>query len=232
MWQLRLARLMGNVQKQNAKQGVRGVGLALIGGLNKPEAYADRINREFNLRNYAKTWDIYDSNHAYWKELYGDDPVTSINHPASPPKSLLPRQPGAIASGYNLLSPVAPGASAFGPFGTDGQFATGSATSSRPLYETQSLVPPSIGLMPPDVTDHNRLERRLGVRIGERRGSTVFDVGAPAVPFASSDPFPLAGRPATLDQRFEASSSLAPNGPSSDDLERFRRQWLKTFTEP
>lgn len=108
----------------------------------------------------------------------------------------------------------------------------GSATSSRPLYETQSLVPPSIGSMPPDVTDHNRLERRLGVRIGERRGSTVFDVGAPAVPFASSDPFPLAGRPATLDQRFEASSSLAPNGPSSDDLERFRRQWLKTFMEP
>jgi hypothetical protein len=232
MWQLFLERLMSGVQRQAVKQGVRGVGLGLIGGLNKPEAYADRIDREFNLRNYAEAWNLYDSNRAYWEKLYGDDPLTSLNHPASPSKSLLPHQPSAIVSGYNLLNPAAPGASAFGPFGTDGQFAAGSATSSWPLYETQSLVPPPIGSTSPDATGDDKPERHLGVRIGDRRGSAVFDVRAPAVPFASPNPIPLPGRPATFDQRFEASSSLAPNGASSDDLGGFRRQWLKTFMEP
>jgi len=66
---------------------------------------------------------------------------------------LLPHRSGAIVSGYNLLNPAAPGASAFGPFGADGQFAAGSATSPRPLYETQSLVPQPIGSMSPDATE-------------------------------------------------------------------------------
>lgn len=237
MWQLFLEQLMREVERQVVKQGVKeGVKTAgdldSIHELTKPEAYADRINREFNLRDYAKAWTLYDSNRAYWEKLYGDDPLTSPDHPVSPPKSLLPHQSGAIVSGYNLLNPAAPGASAFGPFGTDGQFATGSATSSRPLYETQSLVPPPIGSTPPDATDDSKPERRLGVRIGDRRGSTVFDVRAPAVPFASPNPIPLPGHPATFDQRFEASSSLAPNGASSDDLDGFRRHWLKTFMEP
>lgn len=95
MWQLFLERLMNGVQRQVVKQGVRGVGLGLIGGLSKPEAYVDRINREFNLRDYAKAWNLYDSNRAYWEKLYGDDPLTSLDHPASPPMSLLPRQPDA-----------------------------------------------------------------------------------------------------------------------------------------
>lgn len=68
---------MREVQRQASKQAAReaGKGIAnlLIGELNKPEAYADRINREFNLRNYAKAWELYDSNRAYWKQLYGDD---------------------------------------------------------------------------------------------------------------------------------------------------------------
>lgn len=236
MWRLFLEQLLRDIERrvvqQGKSQGVQKVGLDMIGELSKPEAYADRINREFNLRDYAKAWALYDSNRAYWEKLYGDDPVTSVDHPASPPMSLLPHQPGAIVSGYNVLNPVAPGASALGTFGTGGQFATGSATSSRPLYDTQSLVPSPIGSMPPDATDDNKPERRLGVRIGDRRGSTVFDVGAPAVPFISSTPTPPPGRPTTFDQRFEASSSLPPNSASPDDLEWFRRQWLKTFMEP
>jgi len=203
----------------------------MIGRLNKPEAYADQINREFNLRNYAKAWALYDSDRAYWEKLYGDDPVTSPNHPASPPKSLLPRQPGASDPEYN---PAATGANAFGPFGTGAQFSPGSATSSRPLYEMQSIVPPPIGSTPPDATDDDKLERRLGVRIGERRGSTVFDVRAPAVPFAAPNPIPLPGRPATFDERFPASlpaTRASPDGASPDDLEAFRRSWLKAFME-
>ena len=162
MWRLFLEQLLRDIERQVVKQGpsqgVQKVGLDLIGEANKPEAYADRINREFNLRDYAKAWDLHDSNRAYWEKFYGDDPLTSLAHPASPPMSLLPHQPGAIVSGYNLLNP--------------------------------------------------------------------------AVPFASPNPIPLPGRPATFDQRFEPSSSLAPNGASSDDLGGFRRQWLKTFMEP
>lgn len=99
MWQLFLQQLARDIQRQTLKQGgvwgPRVIGLASIGGLNKPEAYADRINREFNLRNYAKAWDIYDSNRAYWEKLYGDDPVTSRNHPA-----------GGIARRFGGVSPA------------------------------------------------------------------------------------------------------------------------------
>ena len=101
MWQLFLEQLMREVQKQAAKQAAReagkGIASLLIGTPNKPEAYADRINKEFNLRSYAKAWALYDSDRAYWEKLYGDDPLTSPHHPASPPKSLVPRQPGASA---------------------------------------------------------------------------------------------------------------------------------------
>lgn len=195
MWRLFLEQLLRDIERQVVRQGksqgVQKVGLDLIGEANKPEAYADRINREFNLRDYAKAWNLYGSNCAYWEKLYGDDPLTSLDHPVSPPKSLLPHQP-----------------------------------------DTQSLVPSPIGSMPPDAIDDNKPERRLGVRIGDKPGSTVFDVGAPAVPFFSPNPIPLPGRPTTFDQRFEASSSSAPDGTSSNDLEGFRRRWLKTFMEP
>lgn len=73
--------------------------------LNRDEAYVGRIKREFNLRSTAKARALYDSNRAYWENLYGDDPVTSPNHPASPPKSLLPRQPSSIDPGYSFLEP-------------------------------------------------------------------------------------------------------------------------------
>lgn len=69
MWQLFLQQLARDVQRQTLKEGgawgPRLIGLASIGGLSKPEAYADRINREFNLRNYAKAWELYDSNPTY-----------------------------------------------------------------------------------------------------------------------------------------------------------------------
>ena len=178
---------------------------------------------------------LSDSNRAHWEKLYGDDPLTSPNHPASPPRSLLPRQPGAGDHGYNLLHPAAAGANAFGPFGTGAQFELGSATSSRPLYETQSHVPPPIGSTPPDATDRNKSERRLSARIGERRGSTVFDVRAPGVPFAPPNPVPLPDRRVTFDERFPASlpaTSASRDGASPDGLEAFRRQWLKMFMAP
>ncbi len=70
MWQLVLGQVMREIERQAAKQALWGTGKGLasllLGEANKPEAYADRINREFNLRNYAKAWALYDSDCAYW----------------------------------------------------------------------------------------------------------------------------------------------------------------------
>jgi hypothetical protein len=148
---------------------------------------------------------------------------------------LLPHQRGASDPEYNRRNPAATSANAFGPLGTGAQFAPGSATSSRPLYEMQSIVPPPIASTPPDAADDDKAERRLGVRIGKGSWSTVFDVGAPVVPFASPNPFLLPGRAHTFNERYPAPLSPADASPgtaSRDDLEAFRRQWLKSFMEP
>jgi hypothetical protein len=229
MWQLFLEQLMREVQKQAAKQAAReagkGIASLLIGAPNKPEAYADRINKEFNLRSYAKAWALYDSDRAYWEKLYGDDPLTSPRHPASPPKSLVPRQPGASAPVYNPLNPATRDANALGPFGTGGQFVPGSATSSRQLYETQQTI------SPPEAIDESEFVRRLA-RVGNIANATPFDSGAPPVPFMLPNPILSPDRPATIEERSRISlppSAASPSTASPDDLETFRRQWLKTY---
>lgn len=98
----------------------------------------------------------------------------------------------------------------------------GPATSSRPLYGMQSFGSSPIGLTSPDATDDNRAVRRLGVRTGNSPAATVFDSGAPAVPFVSPSAIPGPGQSGTFNQRF----------PALDDVEAFRWQWLKTFMEP
>lgn len=228
MWQLVLEQLMREIQRQTAKQAVReaGKGIAsfLIGDLNKPEAYADRINREFNLRDYAKAWALYDSNRAYWEKLYDDDPVTSRNHPALPPSSLVPRQPPAGDPGYNLLDPSPMGSNSPGPFGSGGRFVPGAATTLRSPDGSAS----------PEGSYDSKPVRRLR-QIGDTQGSTVFDSRAPALPFVSSNPIPRPGDSAAFDERFPAYRPLTsvPSGAASSDdfLEAFRRQWLKGFME-
>jgi len=108
--------------------------------LNRDEAYVDRKKREFNLRGYGQARTLYDSNPAYWKKLYGSDPLNSENHPASPPTSLLPRVPSARDRSDIYLSPVPMEPGTSGPFGTGGQFVPGPADSSRPLYETRPFA--------------------------------------------------------------------------------------------
>ena len=186
--------------------------MVLIGRLNKPEAYADRINREFNLRNYAKAWELYDSNRAYWERLYGDDPVTSRNHPATAPSSLVPRQPPAGDPRFNLFDPSPMRSNASGSLGSGEQFMPGATPSLRPSDRSTS----------PDAIDDSTPVRRLGVPIGDTPSATVFDAGAPAVPFVAPSPIPRPGLQATFNGRF----------PAPDDLEAFRRQWLKAFMEP
>jgi hypothetical protein len=37
---------------------------------NEPEAYADRIKRDFHLHDYADAWALYDSDRTYWENYY------------------------------------------------------------------------------------------------------------------------------------------------------------------
>ena len=41
---------------------------------NGPEVYADRIKRDFGLREYADAWALYDSDRAYWERYYDGRP--------------------------------------------------------------------------------------------------------------------------------------------------------------
>jgi hypothetical protein len=164
---------MREIQRQAAKQAVRqtgeGIASLLIDGLNKPEAYVDRI---------------YESDRAYWEKLYGDDPVTSRNHPVSPPSSLLPPQPPDPSDG--LFDPSPMGANASGPFGSGGQFVPGVPTS----LQSPDGAAPRTGV-------ESKPVRGLGVRIGDTPGTTVFDSGAPAVPFVSPSSIPRPPRHST-----------------------------------
>jgi hypothetical protein len=41
---------------------------------NGPEAYADRIKRDFRIPDYADAWALYDSNRPYWERYYNPLP--------------------------------------------------------------------------------------------------------------------------------------------------------------
>jgi hypothetical protein len=106
------------------------------------------------------------------------------------------------------------GSSASAPFGTRGQFAPGSATSSQPLYETRSFVEPAEDVAPRDAGKEVRRLVRLPASKPDLAG---YDPNAPApLPNVISP----VGRSATFDDRFGDWSSssgigapIAPNQP-------------------
>ena len=190
-----------------------------VSPLSRHEAYVDRIKKEFNLHDYHEARALYESSPAYWEQLYGDDPLTSRN---SPPNSLVPHQPLGDPN-YSFFNPAPMDGNSSGPFGSGGRFVRGASPSSRP--PDGSLSPRTDNIQPP---------RRL-VRVGGTSGVTAFDAGAPVAPFASGSPIPPSGRPATFDERFWASTpaaSASPGATAADDLEAFRRHWIKAFLEP
>ncbi|MGX1105944.1 hypothetical protein AB7M47_004327 [Bradyrhizobium elkanii] len=214
MWQLILEEVARELERRAAQWAGRKVFRKTVDGgePNKPEAYADRINREFGLRDYFKAWNLYDSDRAYWEELFGNDPLNSPDHPASPPGSLLPRADAPRNPRYDYLNPAPRAAGAFGRFGTGGQFSAGSAISSQPLYETRSFVGPPDGS--PQESDSNGAPVRRLVRVPTAGESQArFDGGAPAVPFVPRATKP--GRPATFSERFGgfASPMAEPRAP-------------------
>jgi hypothetical protein len=54
--------------------------IAGVDELNGPEAYADRIKRDFHLRDYADAWALYDSDRAYWEKYYRPQPNGPANN--------------------------------------------------------------------------------------------------------------------------------------------------------
>lgn len=47
---------------------------------NGPEAYADRIKRDFHLHDYADAWALYDSDRPYWENYYRPRPNGPANN--------------------------------------------------------------------------------------------------------------------------------------------------------
>src|SRR4051812_21792062 len=105
------------------------------------------------------------------------------------------------------------GADASVLFGTGGQFLPGSATSSRPFYESRSFVSPPEAL-PADTRKDIRRLVRLPIRKEDLAG---FDPNASA---AVPNEIPSRDSPASFDDRFGnwtsfsgATAPLAPNQP-------------------
>jgi hypothetical protein len=75
MWEFLFRQLLRQAERLPAKR----IGSALAGELftreaNGPEAYADRIKRDFHLHDYADAWFRYASDPAYWERWYAPAP--------------------------------------------------------------------------------------------------------------------------------------------------------------
>ena len=67
MWEL--------LAKQLLRQAGKEIGNSFFNDeANGPEAYADRIKRDFKLDDYADAWALYDSDRAYWEKYYRELP--------------------------------------------------------------------------------------------------------------------------------------------------------------
>ena len=117
-----------------------------------------------------------------------------------------------------LLNPAPMDSAASGAFGSGGQFVPGSASSSRPLYESRSFVAPQESAAPPDAAKDIRVLRRID------RKSNVFNSGAPAVPFATENGISGQGRPASFEDRFGS----WPSAPAGAPIGSYQQQTAST----
>ncbi|WOH68100.1 hypothetical protein [Bradyrhizobium sp. BWA-3-5] len=70
-----------------AREAAKRIGGAIVANKiagvdepNGPEAYADRIKRDFRLHDYADAWALYDSDRAYWENYYRPQPNGPANN--------------------------------------------------------------------------------------------------------------------------------------------------------
>lgn len=66
MWDFLARQILRQALKQSGKQAM---GL-VADEANGPEAYADRIKRDFHLNDYNDAWDLYGSDPGYWEQYY------------------------------------------------------------------------------------------------------------------------------------------------------------------
>lgn len=110
MWEFLLRQLM--------KQAGRGLAGTLFNDeANGPEAYADRIKRDFHLEDYADAWKRYASDPDYWHNYYGYQPrpdaKTEIMHDSV--------AAAGIPSRYNVWEYDYPGSSVSAPAGSSNE---------------------------------------------------------------------------------------------------------------
>jgi hypothetical protein len=182
---------------QILKQGGRSLaGLAFTKQLNGPEAYADRIKRDFRLHDYADAWNLYNSDPAYWERYY-NSPPNDLQW-----KDAFVRESAAqagIPSRRNVIEYDYPG-SAFGvPLTQDKPLGPASAhtnsfvdrfgnwTASPAGSMSASGTPSVSSAGPPNavrVDDVRRLTRRTAPDV-----ANGFAAGALPVPFLPSPEF-------------------------------------------
>ncbi|WP_420839305.1 peptidoglycan DD-metalloendopeptidase family protein [Bradyrhizobium oropedii] len=126
--------------------------------------------------------------HVFWNHPFCADQRSVFD-----PRSLALR-PDSVPSDSDFAS----------RFDASGRHMPGSTPSSHPRYDTQSFS------VPPDDVSREETSKRTAVRRLVRvpvtgEDQTVFDAGAPAMPFVASTSIAPPGRPATFNERFPAS---------------------------
>jgi hypothetical protein len=122
-----------------------------------------------------------------------------------------PRIPNSSPGTFLNPAPMDPTASS--PFGTGGQFAPGAATSTRPIYETRSFVAPPENAASPGTRTNDRVLRG---RVASNPATSVFDGGAPAVPYVPPGATFAPGRQDSFGDRFGNWTSPQANAPQTD----------------
>lgn len=76
MWEFLLRQLLNQAART---AGGKAAGQFFNDEANGPEAYADRIKRDFGLQDYADAWKLYNSDRAYWERYYSPPPEPDWN---------------------------------------------------------------------------------------------------------------------------------------------------------
>jgi hypothetical protein len=189
--------------RQILRQALKHAGKTAIGDdieeLNGPEAYADRIKRDFHLSEYADAQALYDGDRAYWEQYYRPLPAPDWKSEIvrdSAAAAGVPSRNNVFEYGFPELGSSQPRiGQLMSPNGSTqrvvGFNTPQTQTAGLPANETQAIV-------------ENRPARYLGRRVAGE--PTVFDTGAPPLPFAPS----LA----------PLSSDDVPHDPAGDEQDR------------
>lgn len=198
MWELP-ARVFLNAAAKKAGSGIAAKFFNDVA--NEPEAYADRIMRDYKLNDYADAWALYDSNRAYWEKYYGPPP-------SGPDSKTRIVRDSARAAGVPSRNNV---------------FEYG--------YPESGLGQPSTGEMPPLRRSDMPITPADGsIGRGQADGrlpSSVFVTGAPPIPYLPPASQAAAGFPGRLPEVDPADPSN-PDWETSGGLPGLIREYMRS----